>query len=73
MTHTLLLDDCQKFSFTKRLGDPCGVITLQRFRRNHRNPQKYEWTGSWTLSTEDARSEWKRLKLLGATCITEQP
>jgi hypothetical protein len=66
MTHTLLLNDAQKFAFTKRFGDRCGFITLERFRRNHRNPQKFEWTGSWTLSVEDARFEWKRLKNLGA-------
>ncbi len=66
MTHTLLLNDAQKFAFTKRFGDRCGFITLERFRRNHRNPQKFEWTGSWTLSVEDARFEWKRLKSLGA-------
>ena len=63
--HTLLLDDCQKFAFQKS----GNKVNLCRSRRNHRIPQKFEWTGSWILSVEDARGEWKRLKLLGADRI----
>ena len=62
MTHTLLLDDCQKFAFQVS-GDK---VNLCRSRRHHRILHKFEWTGSWILSIEDARSEWKRLKQLGA-------
>tara|TARA_Y100000015_G_scaffold20757_1_gene20068 strand:+ start:45 stop:245 length:201 start_codon:yes stop_codon:yes gene_type:complete len=63
--HTLLLNDCQKFAFQV----DGKKVNLCRSRRHPRIKSKFDWTGSWILSIDDARFEWKRLKAIGAVAI----
>jgi len=65
MTHTLLLDDCQKFAFQKT-GDKVNVC---KSIRHARIKHKFDWAGSFIMSVEDARIMWQSLVNGGAVRI----
>ena len=62
MTHTLLLDDAQKFTFQKT-GE---FVTVTRARRAAWNVRQWEFTGTFTWGLEEGRRFWTRLVKDGA-------
>ena len=62
MTHTLILDDAQKFTF-QRTGQS---VTVNRARRAAWNVRHWEFTGTFTWNLEEGRKFWKGLLKDGA-------
>ena len=67
MTHTLLLDDCQKFAFQP--SESGQKVNVCKSVRHARIKHKFDWAGSFILSVEDARIMWKSLVNGGAVRI----
>lgn len=67
MTHTLLLDDCQKFAFQP--SESGKKVNVCKSVRHARIKHKFDWAGSFILSVEDARIMWQSLVNGGAVRI----
>ena len=67
MTHTLLLDDCQKFAFQP--SESGQKVNVCKSVRHARIKHKFDWAGSFILSVEDARIMWQSLVSGGAVRI----
>ena len=61
MTHTLCLDGCQTFGFTP---NQFGVAVLRKAHNGHTN--RWQVTGTFQMTREEARSCWKGLIKDGA-------